>query len=63
MTPFVQQSAAQRAFDGASRAVLPAFGAGAIIGLAAGIPVVLCAGAGAILGIVIGAVRGLARQT
>ena len=63
MIPFVYQSAARRAWDGARRAVLPAFGAGAVVGLATGIPVVLCAGAGAILGIVIGAMRGLALPT
>lgn len=63
MSTFIHESAAWRAWDGAKRAVLPAFGAGAIAGLVTGIPVVLCAGAGAILGIVLGAVRGLVRQS
>jgi len=46
---------AARAFAGARRAVIPAFGVGAIVGLVTGVPVLLCAGAGAIAGITIGA--------
>jgi len=61
--PFFHESAARRAYDGARRAVIPAFGAGALVGLLAGIPIVLCAGAGAILGLAIGATLGLGRPT
>ena len=59
MIPFAPESAPRRAFDGASRTVIPAFTAGAIVGLVTGIPVVMSAGAGAILGIVLGATLGL----
>jgi hypothetical protein len=51
--------AALRAFDGARRAVIPAYGIGALVGIVTGIPVVLCAGAGAIVGITFGAVTAL----
>jgi hypothetical protein len=57
--PLVPQRAPRRAFEGASRTVIPASGVGAIVGLVTGIPVVMTAGAGAILGIVLGATLGL----
>jgi hypothetical protein len=53
---------ARRALDGARRAVIPAYGVGAIVGLAAGAPVILAAGAGAIVGMTIGALRALLRE-
>ena len=53
---------ARRAYAGARRAVIPAFGVGAIIGLITGVPVLLCAGAGAIVGMTIGATVALARH-
>lgn len=58
-----RRSAARRAFDGASRVVLPALGAGAIAGLVTGIPVVLCAGAGVIFGLALGATLGLVQPS
>lgn len=61
MIPLVHRSAARRAYDGARRTVLPAFGAGAIAGLVAGIPIVTSAGAGAVLGLVLGATLGAIR--
>jgi hypothetical protein len=63
VTPFVHDRAARRAYDGARRAVIPAFGAGAIVGLLTGIPIVLCAGAGALLGLALGATLGLVRPS
>ncbi len=63
MIPLIHKSAARRAWDGARHAVIPAFGAGAIAGLVAGLPVVLCAGAGAMLGLVLGATLALVRPT
>jgi hypothetical protein len=52
----------RRAYEGARHAVIPGFGAGAIVGLLSGIPVILSAGAGAILGMTAGALFALARR-
>ena len=51
-----------RAYRGARTAVLPAFGAGAVVGLVTGIPIVIAAGAGAILGLGAGATIALLRR-
>ncbi len=61
MIPLFPQRAARRAFTGAQQAVIPAFGAGAIIGILTGIPVMTCAGAGALLGLVLCATLALVR--
>ncbi|HEX4418216.1 MAG TPA: hypothetical protein VH165_09980 [Kofleriaceae bacterium] len=61
MSPLVRHGAARRAYDGARHAVIPAFGAGAIVGLVSGVPILLCAGAGAMLGLVVGSLLGLRR--
>jgi len=53
---------ARRAFTGARRAAIPAFGVGAIVGLVTGVPLLLCAGAGAIVGMTIGATVALVRH-
>ena len=52
----------RRAYEGARHAVIPGFGAGAIVGLLSGIPVILSAGAGAILGMTAGVLLALARR-
>jgi hypothetical protein len=57
----VRDHAIRRAYDGARHAVIPAFGAGAIVGLLAGAPILMCAGAGALLGLALGATLGLTR--
>lgn len=50
----------RRAYAGARRAVIPAFGIGAIAGLLVGIPVLITAGASALLGMTIGAAVAIA---
>lgn len=52
----------RRAYDGARSAVFLGLGAGAVVGLATGIPIILCAGAGANAAMVVGALRALARR-
>ncbi|HEY0194906.1 MAG TPA: hypothetical protein VGC42_27525 [Kofleriaceae bacterium] len=54
-------SAPRRAWNGACRAVIPAYGVGAMLGLASGTPIILAAGAGAIAGMLLGATLGLVR--
>ncbi|MBL0218021.1 MAG: hypothetical protein IPQ07_29590 [Myxococcales bacterium] len=51
----------RRAIEGARTAVIPGLGIGAVVGLLAGIPIVMCGGAGAIVAITVGAVRSLVR--
>ncbi len=51
----------RRAVEGARTAVFPGLGIGAVVGLLAGIPIVMCGGAGAIAAIVVGAVHALVR--
>lgn len=53
---------ARRAYDGARHTVLYGFGAGAIVGLLSGVPVLMCAGAGAIVAMIAGASLALARR-
>lgn len=51
----------RRALDVARVAVIPAFGAGAIVGLLVGVPVLFAAGASAVVGLAGGALVGAAR--
>ena len=53
---------ARRAYDGARHTVLYGFGAGAIVGLVSGVPVLMCAGAGAIVAMAAGVIFALARR-
>ena len=61
MSPLVRDPWWHRMYAGATQIVIPSFGAGALVGVATGVPVILCAGAGAMVGIVIGSLLGLLR--